>query len=98
MDDLYSTLGGASEAPDLMSELTPSPPPNQTPISAIKQRAASLALMSKGDVVENYTSTVQAIQDRRIDQTRISSEYHEGIKSDTTQGLMSILASPDYSF
>lgn len=98
MDDLYSTLGGASEAPDLMSELTPSPPPDQTPISAIKQRAASLALMSKGDVVENYTSAVQAIQDRRIDQTRISSEYHEGIKSDTTQGLMSILASPDYSF
>jgi len=98
MDDLYSTLGGASEAPDLMSELTPSPPPDQTPISAIKQRAASLALMSKGDVVENYTSAVQAIQDRRIDQTRISSEYHEGIKSDTTQGLMLILASPDYSF
>ena len=98
MTDLYNELGGGSPAPDIMSELTPSKPTNMAPISAIKQRAAALALMSKGGVVENYESAVQAVKDNRLEQTRIYSEYHEGIKSDTTKGLMSILSSPEYSF
>lgn len=98
MTDLYNELGGGAPVPDIMSELAPSKPANMAPISAIKQRAAALALMSKGGVVENYESAVQAVKDNRLEQTRIYSEYHEGIKSDTTKGLMSILSSPEYSF
>ena len=98
MTDLYDELGGGAPSTDLMSELTTPKQPNPAPISALKQRAASLALMSKGGVVENYETTLEAVKDNRLEQTRIYSEYHEGIRTDTTKGLMSVLSSPEYTF
>lgn len=97
-EDIYNNLGATNESVDLMAELAPPETVNKTPVSAIRNRAAALSLMSNGSVVENYQDTVQAIKDNRLEQTRVFSEFHDGVRTDTLQGSMAVLASPEYSF
>lgn len=98
MDDLITSLGGEQEAPNPMTELAPPAPEYMTPISAIRNKAAAMALMAKGNVIQNYQETVQALQTNTLEQTRVYGEFHEGVRSDSVQGAMMILSSPEYSF
>jgi hypothetical protein len=97
-DDLYSTLGPVNEAPNLMTELAPPTTPDKTPLASIRNRAAAIALLSKGDPVENYQAAVQRVRDNSIETTRLWGDIENGVRTDTLQGTMAILASKEYSF
>lgn len=95
---LLDELGGAPESTNLVAELSPPPPKDLTPISSIRNKAAAMALMSKGDIVGNYKEGVSAIQDNNLESSKIYGDFVEGVRSDSVQGAMHILSSPDYSF
>ena len=97
-DDIYKSLDMEATAPDLMSELSTPSTDVKTPVASIRNRAAAIALMSRGDVVKNYDTISSRIADGSVEQTKIWGEYTNGVKSDSLEGMMSILGSKDYSF
>ena len=97
-EDLNNILGQGMDTPDLMSELAPPETKTSTPVAAIRNRAAALALISQGRPVENYQTSVQRISDGTLETTKIWGDYVNGVRSDSLEGTMQILSSPEYSF
>lgn len=97
-DDLNNILGQGMDAPDLLSEFAPPETKISTPVAAIRNRAAALAIMSRGDPVKNYQTTVQRISDGTLETSKIWGDYEAGVKTDSLQGAMQVLSSPEYSF
>jgi len=101
MSDIFDELGGFSDGKSILDELSSSAPDKQVPpIAEIRNRAAAMALLSKGKApaIETYQTTVKAINEGSdIQSTKLFGDIVDGSKSDSTKGLMSIMGSSDYS-
>lgn len=97
-DNINDLLMGPSDAPDLLQELASPVTESKTPMSSVRNKAAAIALMSAGDLKQNYDVSVERVKDGTISSTRLWGDIEKGVETDTLQGATSILASPDYSF
>jgi len=97
-ENINDLLMGPPDAADLMQELASPVTESKTPMSSIRNKAAAIALMSSGDLKQNYDVSVNRIKDGTLQTTRIWSDIEKGVETDSLQGATAILSSPEYSF
>lgn len=97
-ENLNDLLMGPPDAADLLQELASPVTESKTPMSSLRNKAAAIALLSNGDLKQNYDVSVNRIKDGTITTTKLWGDIENGVETDTLQGVVSILSSPDYSF